>query len=515
MDKTYERKNSTKNGIKRAAFAAIAILIQIIAVVLLLTVLDDYTLIISSVFNIIALVIAIQIYSNQNNIAMKMPLIVIMLLYPALGLALYALIGLGGSTKKMRKQFQGVDSILFAKLPRNEKVWNKMIQKDEGVASISRMIQKEGYPVYEQCDLTYYDNASDGLEAQLVEMRKAKSFIFMEYHAIEDKESWARIEEVLVDRVRNGVEVRIIYDDMGSITFIDTSFEKKMTSLGIQCQAFNPLSPGLNVFYNNRDHRKITVVDGRVGFTGGYNLANEYFNITHPYGMWKDTGIRLEGDAVKSLTVTFLEMWCVVNKNKKIKANAYLPDYKYIPRQSGFVQPYADGPLHRNRLAENVYISLLNKANHYCYFITPYLIITNEMVNAMALASHRGVDVRIITPGIPDKKMVYRVTRSFYGVLVENGVRIYEWSPGFCHAKMCVVDDCMATVGTINLDFRSLYHHFENGCFIYDSPIVYDIKKDFLNTFDECTEVTELYLDKASRPMVFKDQLLRLFAGLL
>ena len=275
--------------------------------------------------------------------------------------------------------------------------------------------------------------------------------------------------------------------------------------------------PGLNVFLNNRDHRKITVIDGKVGFTGGYNLANEYFNLTHPYGQWKDTGIRLEGDAVRSLTVTFLEMWNAVNDKDENDTDfaQFLLEYPYKAHQTGFVQPYADSPLDGEKVGEEVYISMVNKAEKYCWFMTPYLIITDEMEHAMTLAAKRGVDVRIVTPGIPDKKLIYSVTRSFYHELVKDGVRIYEWTPGFCHAKMSVADDCMATCGTINLDYRSLYHHFENGCFMTDCDVVLDIRNDLQETMKECREVTDKYRTGRSAYLRLGQLLMRLFAGLL
>ena len=339
----------------------------------------------------------------------------------------------------------------------------------------------------------------------------------MEYHAIEDKESWHRIQTALEERVRAGVEVRVFYDDMGSIGFINTDFVKKLESVGIKCRVFNPFAPGLNLFLNNRDHRKITVVDGKVGFTGGYNLANEYFNITHPYGQWKDTGIRLEGDAVRSLTITFLEMWNAIKASDQddTDIDRYLPESDYQAEEKGYVQPYADSPMDDEQVGEEVYISMANKAEKYCYYITPYLIITDEMTHALSLAAKRGVDVRIITPGIPDKKLVYGVTRSFYGGLVRNGVRIFEWEPGFCHAKMSIADDKMATCGTINLDYRSLYHHFENGCFLYHCNAVAEIKRDFDKTFKECREVTEQYRTGRSATLRLGQLFLRLFAQLL
>ena len=339
----------------------------------------------------------------------------------------------------------------------------------------------------------------------------------MEYHAIEDKESWGRIQQVLEERVRAGVEVRVFYDDMGSIGFVNMDFVKKLKKSGINCRVFNPVIPVLNFFLNNRDHRKITVIDGKVGYTGGYNLANEYFNVTNPYGRWKDAGIRLEGDAVKSLTVTFLEMWNAI-KSKDIDDNSfdkYLIDTDYTAKADGYMQPYADSPLDGEQVGESVYISIINKAERYCWFMTPYLIITDEMAHALSLAAKRGVDVRIITPGIPDKRLVYSVTRSFYHGLVKDGVRIYEWTPGFCHAKVSIADDCMATCGTINLDYRSLYHHFENGCFFAECDTVAEVRADFEKTFTECREVTQKYKDGRGATLRFGQLLMRLFAELL
>ena len=303
---------------------------------------------------------------------------------------------------------------------------------------------------------------------------------------------------------------------MGSIGFVNKKFAEKLEAVGIRCHVFNPVHPMMNVFLNNRDHRKITVVDGQIGYTGGYNLANEYFNITHPYGQWKDTGVRMEGDAVRSLTAAFLEMWnaSIRTENDEDTAlGAYFPTY--AAEGNGFIQPYADSPLDDEHVGEEVYISMANKAEKYCWFITPYLIITDEMAHALSLAAKRGVDVRIITPGIPDKKMVYNVTRSFYNCLVRNGVRVFEWTPGFCHAKMSVADDCMATCGTINLDYRSLYHHFENGCFMADCDAVADIRADFERMMAQSREVTQQYREGRSATLRLGQLVMRFFAELL
>ena len=515
--KTVEKKAANRSGILRALFAIICILLEVGFWYFIYIVLNTYLTYFNIILRIFALILVINLYASQRKSAIKMPWIMLILTDPIFGTFLYLMIGTGAQTKNMKHRYHEIDDELMPLLTNNEKDFLDLKQVNPSAAGIASYIYKTGrYPVYHDSDVEYYDEALKGLEAQLEELKKAEHFIFMEYHAIENKESWKRIQDILVEKVNAGVEVRVFYDDMGSIGFVDTSFAKELQALGIQCQVFNPFMPGLNMFLNNRDHRKITVIDGRVGFTGGYNLANEYFGVTHPYGMWKDTGIKITGPAVKSLTVAFLEMW---NASKKGKFDSdyvkYLPDFEYTPENAGYIAPYAYSPLRNTHIGEDVYINMLDKANDYCYFITPYLVLSDEMIHAMNVASMRGVDVRIITPGIPDKKVVYSVTRSFYSVLAKRGARIYEWTPGFCHAKMCVVDDKMATCGTINLDYRSLYHHFENGCFMSDCQTVLDIKKDFENMFNECKEVTEDYKEGMKATLRLGQQILRLFAGLL
>lgn len=292
-----------------------------------------------------------------------------------------------------------------------------------------------------------------------------------------------------------------------------------MREQGIQCRVFNPLKVVVNMFMNNRDHRKITVIDGRVGFTGGYNLADEYFNITHPYGYWKDTGIKLTGDAVRSLTASFLTMWNAIDHtDSQADYDKYLDaadnTYKAVDSEC-YVQPYSDNPLGQDRIGEDVYLNILKNAKDYVYITTPYLIITDEMERELRLAVKRGVDVRIVTPGIPDKKMVYKITRSYYEPLCSAGVRIYEYTPGFCHAKQWVSDDEVSVVGTINMDFRSLYLHFENAVFTYNKGLAAKVKKDMLNNFEAGREVTKDYAKDVIRPLKLGTCILRMISPLL
>ena len=578
MENTQETKAAVKNGVVRMVLAVISILLEVVVILSLLYLAGQKAGWVYSAIRFLGAMVVLRIYGSHKTASIRMTWMLVILLIPIFGTALYVMIGLNGHTLKMRKRYEDIDKILFPMLPDGEKEAENARKRDGRLGGIVDYIRRNaGYPVYQNTKVEYFDDAEKGIEAQKKDMAKAEKFIFMEYHAIEDAESWHEIRDVLAERVKAGVEVRVFYDDMGSLGFINTDFVKRTEEYGIQCRVFNPFAPGLNLFLNNRDHRKITVIDGKVGYTGGYNLANEYFHKTEPFGFWKDTGVRLEGDAVQSLTVTFLEMWNAISgedrddkdfkkymfnssaayvmqeKDRKIQddpklskerresiakgretieknRDAYFEkmraeisqDEKYLADTTpiegsslGFVQPYADTPMDDIHVGEDVYISMAESAQKYAWFITPYLIITDEMCHAFSLAARRGVDVRIITPGIPDKKLVYSLTRSYYNGLTRNGVRVFEFTPGFCHAKMSIADDLMATCGTINLDYRSLYHHFENGCLYADCDAVMDTKRDFEETFKQCREVTEYYTSGRGAFLRFSQLLLRLAAPLM
>lgn len=510
-----EKNTSSQNSIGRLLFVGISVLLQIIWLVFLAIRLNEYSVSINLATSIIALLLVLRIYGMHTNSAFKMPWLMLILISPVMGVCLYILLGRSGLSGKMRKRFEQIDKQLLPKLNLSHSAIGQLRTCNESVANQCHYIEQfSGFPVYQNTDVAFYAEAVDGFHAQLQDLKQAKDFIFLEYHAIEDAISFHRMKKILIEKANQGVDVRILYDDVGSIGFINKEFVKQMESLGIQCRIFNPLFPILNVFMNNRDHRKITVIDGKIGFTGGYNLADEYFNITHPYGQWKDSGVRITGDAVRSLTILFLEMWNAV-KNTDTDYDRYLPAFPYQATESSFIQPYADSPLDDEPMGENVYMNMIKSARRYIYFTTPYLIISDEMNRELGLAAKRGVDVRIITPGIPDKKGVFLVTKSYYAGLARQGVRIYEFSPGFIHTKQCVCDDETATVGTINLDYRSLYLHFENGVFLYHCNAIRDIKKDFDDTFLICQEVTDKYKSGRSAALRISQCILRLFSPLM
>ncbi|MDE5778174.1 MAG: cardiolipin synthase [Lachnospiraceae bacterium] len=510
-----EQKTNIKNSIGRAIVAALSLALQIIWIVQLFTKLNQYSTGINMFTVLIALFLVVWIYGKNQNAAFKMMWIILLLAAPVLGVCMYVLIGHDKGTKKMRARFKKIDGELFSKLEQAPGVMETLEDRDYGIANQFRYIHDYGYyPVYQNADVEFYSEAAEAFEAQLCDLKRAENFIFLEYHAIEEAQSFSRMKEILAERAAHGVEVRILYDDAGSVGFIDPKFVKRMEEIGVTCRVFNPVMPFLNLFMNNRDHRKITVIDGKVAYTGGYNLADEYFNITHPYGKWKDTGIRLAGEAVKSFTIMFLEMWNAVEETDT-EFEKYLPHINYRAKEQGFIQPFADMPLDEEYMGENVYMNMIKNAKHTLYVATPYLIISDEMNRELTLAAQRGVDVRMITPGIPDKKVIYKVTRSNYNALVDRGVRIYEYTPGFIHEKQVLADGELAAVGTINFDYRSLYHHFENGVLIYGYNVVKEIGKDFEETFDVSNEVTEHYRNQKNVAVRFAQGLMQILSPLL
>ncbi len=515
-----EQKSHVKNGVGRMLFVAVSIVSQIVWFMVLAMKLSAYATWISVAASLIAFVFALRMFYRKTTGAIKLSWIIVILVFPILGITMYLLLGRPDGTKKKRKHFEAIANRMEELIPQKEETFKKIENENLMAANQMRYIRDYGrFPVYENCKVAYYSDASEGLKAQIEALKKAEHYIFMEYHAIEKESAFNELYAVLKEKAAAGVEVRILYDDVGSSWFISPDFVKKVEKDGIECRIFNPMVPAIFLFLNNRDHRKITVIDGKVAFTGGYNLAEEYFNRTHPYGYWKDTGIKVTGEAAKSFAVMFLEMWNFV-KHTDAEPEKYLdtvnPAEDNRPeRETGYVVPYADNPLDFERLGENVYLNLIKNATRYIYFVTPYLIISDEMSRELTLAAKRGVDVRIITPGIPDKKLTYQVTRSFYAGLVDEGVKIFEYTPGFCHAKMCVCDDAFATVGTINLDFRSLYHHFENGCLMYHCEAVDAVKADFLEMFKKSCNVTEKYRTKPGHIVRLRQCMLRLIAPLL
>ncbi len=359
---------------------------------------------------------------------------------------------------------------------------------EPGAAGMARYVRRSGcFPVYDGTAATYFP-LGETMYAQLLrELEKAEEFIFMEYFILSEGVMWDGILEILARKAAAGVDVRLMYDGTCEFVLLPRNYPKQLEKLGIKCQVFAPLEPFVSTHYNYRDHRKITVIDGKVGFTGGVNLADEYINQELKYGHWKDTAVMLQGPAVQSLTIMFLQHWGIYRK-----APEYHKFLRPVPREevAGFAMPFSDNPLDGDRVGEQVYLDLLNRAEKYVHIMTPYLILDHQMESALCYAARRGVDVRIILPGIPDKKVAYHLAKTHFAALHAAGVKLYTYTPGFIHAKSFVVDDIEAVVGTINLDYRSLYHHFECAVYLHGSPAIGPIEEDFRATQAKCAPVT-------------------------
>ena len=458
------------------------------------------------------LVMLYIINNDDDDPSYKIIWLIPILSFPVFGGLLYIVFGNKKPAKKLQEAFASQEEAIAPYIYPNDTASKITDLIAKGQANY--LIQ-EHFPIYDNSEIKYYPLGDNTYPDLLEALAKAKHFIFMEYFIVQEGKMFDTVLTILKQKVKEGLEVRFMYDDMGSLTMLPFRYYQELESYGIKCLAFNHFVPFISAVMNTRDHRKITVIDGVVGFSGGFNLADEYINAKVKYGHWKDTGVMIKGEAVWNLTLMFLSTW-------NASLNTFEDYDKYHPRHypqvqiepKGYILPYGDSPLDNKPVGKNVYLNMINQSQDYLYIDTPYLIINDEIKNALCLAVRRGVDVRIVTPGIPDKKMVFKVTRSYYEPLVNGGVRIYEYTPGFIHAKNFVCDDKIATVGTINLDYRSLYLHFECGVYMYNVPAVQDIKDDFLKTIALSKEMTPEDVVKG-RFRGWLEAILRLFAPLL
>lgn len=459
---------------------------------------------------ILSLFVVLYIIREDSNPTYKLPWIILNLTLPILGGLTYLMFGRVRFSRGERRRGVEIAQCYLDAARIRPGVTERV--PPEYRTECCYLRNRAAAPAYDHTDVTFYSEGETFWRAMLEELKKAERFIFLEYFIIAPGAMWDSILDILKEKVRAGVDVRVIYDDIGCIGRLPSDYAAQLERAGIRCLTFNRFTNIFSSRFNNRDHRKICVVDGNVGFTGGVNLADEYINAVERFGYWKDTAVRLRGDAVWSLTAMFLALWDFERRQREDPAQ-FAPTVR--SNSGGFVQPYNDIPLDREYVGETVYRNILNHARDYVYITTPYLIIDNVMITALTTAAKSGVDVRIIMPGIPDKKLVYTLSRSYYGVLMAAGVKIYEYTPGFIHAKEFVADDRCAVVGSINLDYRSLCHHFECAAWMCDVPAVMDVKKDFLETLEKCREITpEIYRRECNRhPLLLA--VLRIFAPLM
>lgn len=444
---------------------------------------------------ILAFVLTLKIVNRKDIAEYKIAWLVTVLLIPVFGSALYLIFSGNRLTEHTKRKMSEITAAMRNTLPANRDVQEEMNGVNRDAGHQSRYIADiANCPPFKNTDVAYFPLGEDMFPAFLAELEKAEKYIFLEYFIIAEGQMWDAILEVLTRKAAAGVDVRVIYDDMGCITRLPSKYPQKLAERGIRCHVFNRFIPVLSARLNNRNHRKIGVIDGKVAFTGGINLADEYINAEVRFGHWKDNAVMLRGDAAWSMTVMFLTMWDYLNQSGKV-AETY--DH-YRPTQTcpsqekpqGYVQPYTDNPLDNEPVGKTIYLNMINRAQKYVYITTPYLIIDDLLETAICNAAKCGVDVRIITPSIADKFFVHETTKSYYRHLIENGVKVYEYTPGFIHAKTFVCDDTFATVGTVNLDFRSLYLHFECGVWMYGVDAIKDIKADYMETVGKSRQIT-------------------------
>jgi len=475
----------------RAFITVLLMLLQLTLLIAVLWKFNTYFVYFYSGSLIISALVLLHIISSRSNPASKLAWIIPVLLLPIFGSTFYLMFGRTHMQNWQREKLSAISKKSQTSMAHDSKL-HEIESKNPNVANQSRYIQDFAFaPPFGNTATEYLPMGEIAFERMKEQLETAERYIFMEYFIIEEGVMWNELLEILCRKAAQGVDVRIIYDDVGCLFTLPYQYDKILESMGIQCSVFNPFQPVLSSKFNFRSHRKITVIDGRTGFTGGINLADEYINAIKKYGHWKDSAIMLKGDAVWGLTTMFLSMWDYLREETQ-DYDAYRP--KKMPPldgpTNGYVQPYSDMPIDNEPVGETIYLNLINKAQRYVYITTPYLVTGNELMTALSAAAKSGVDVRIITPHIADKWYVFSVTQSSYAPLIESGVKIFEYTPGFIHAKTFVVDDILGTVGTVNMDYRSFNLHFECGVWLYDTDSLRDIRDDFMLTLNTCHQVS-------------------------
>ena len=482
-------KKLLKTLTSRMFIVILLLVLQFAAIAVIALRFSSRFVLISIIAEAISLLLVVHILRGWANPGFKIAWILVVLVFPAFGALMFLLLGNRNIGRKAREKMIALTSRTVKLFFRRSTAMPYMEVADEDGAAQSRYLEDYGgYPVYRATGSKYYPSGEDMFPDFLTDLSHAKRFIFMEYFIINKGEMWDQVLGVLKERAAAGVDVRLIYDDFGCLSYLPVHYAAELEKAGIHTHVFNPVFPTLDSGMNNRDHRKICVIDGNVGYTGGINLADEYINKKRRFGYWKDTAVRLHGDGVWSLTIMFLTMWSFLTGK-----NSNFEDYRPSEREMdaiGYVQPFADAPVDRENVAENAYLNMISRARRYVYITTPYLVLDNEMRTALCNAAKSGLDIRIFTPAIPDKKTVFQVTRQNYEPLLNAGVKIYEFTPGFVHAKSFVADDKYAIVGTINLDYRSLYLNFENGVFLCGTESVTTIRDDLLDMQKKSRQMT-------------------------
>ena len=466
----------------------LALALQIASFFLLLSPVFEFVCVTVGGVAVLTVIMLVHILNTDSNPTVKLSWAIIISALPVFGTILYFWLRFDIGTKLSRYMLRRSMDCGISNCSQQRDLLTQLRDRDKDLYNLAHYLRTNGnHRVYTNTKVTYFPLGEDKFQEMLHQLEQAEKFIFLEYFTIGPSYMWDSLLEILTHKAAAGVEVRVMYDGTSAITCLPYDYPRHLEALGIQCKMFSPMLPLISTHYNNRDHRKILVIDGHTAFTGGINIQDRYINRKQVYGHWKDTAIMLEGEAAQGFTRMFLEMWNADEKEPRYEP--YLAPVE-APPASGYVIPYGDSPLDKEYVGEMVYWNMLNQAKDYCYIMTPYLILDNEMATALKFAAKRGVDVRLILPHIPDKKYAFCLAQSHYRELLEAGVRIYEYTPGFIHAKVFLTDDRDAVVGTINLDYRSLYLHFECAAYLYKVPALADIKTDFTATMAQSQEIS-------------------------
>ena len=492
------RRGLLRAVFSRAGLILILVLLQLILLIALFGRLQSFLPHYVTFSAVFSGVMALYLLNSRQDPSTKLTWIIVIMLFPALGALLYIYTRSDLGHRLLRDRFLLLTESTRNRIPQNEDTAGRFHADAPDAVGLARYVNRTGcYPVYDRCAVTYYPLGDELFPVLLEELEKAQHFIFLEFFIIDEGLMWGRVLETLARKAAEGVTVRVLYDGSCEFFTLPRDYPKRLSLLGIECKTFAPIRPFVSTHYNYRDHRKILVIDGKVAFTGGVNLADEYINERKRFGHWKDAAVRLVGPAARSFTLMFLQMWNVNEKEPDFGAFLDAPA-EAQGEASGFVMPYSDCPLDEERVGEWVYMDILNRAQRYVYIMTPYLILDGEMETALKFAAERGVDVRLILPGIPDKRLPYALARTHYASLLRSGVKIFEYRPGFIHSKVFLSDDREAVVGTINLDYRSLYYHFECALWMRNVNCLEPIRQDFLETQSFCRQVDAEALRKLS-----------------
>ena len=494
-DMTVSLAKPVKKGILRLIFSrffiiALLLLLQVAVAVMVYLQFREKLPILLNMQWVFSFVMIIFLFNSSMDSSAKLTWMLVISILPLVGAAMLlwtqSNIGHRMETGMVEKQIAETRHLLT----QPENVIREIEHDGSGTDDISKYLSLTGcFPVYDKTQVTFFPLGEKKFEAMLEELEKAEKYIFMEYFIVEEGYMWGRILEILIRKAKAGVEVRVMYDGMCEMSTLPAGYFKLLEAQGIHAKAFSPIKPVISSHYNYRDHRKILVIDGKVAFNGGVNLADEYINRIDRFGHWKDTAVMLKGPAARSFALMFLQMWNLRSQPDDYEKWLSLPADEY-EEAHGYVMPYGDSPLDKYKAGEAVYMDILNRATDYVHIMSPYLILDGELETALCFAAQRGVDVKLILPGIPDKMVAYALAKTHYSELHKAGVKIYEYTPGFVHAKVFVSDDIKAVVGTINLDYRSLYHHFECATYLYKTDCIADIEKDFQDTLAKCREVS-------------------------